>query len=137
MFFDKNTDDNNNSDDNDKSKKDVNKRVNSCFKAPSLPTYSFGKSRRFSGIHMLRNWITCGAANNTDEKAVVVVNQRKGACRVSENNMGQICKEQKLRGYEKSFDGKNYGSKKSKKEESNNFKTSGAAYKPINGPNCS
>lgn len=90
---------------------------------------------------MLRNWITCGTAN-TDEKAVVAINKRKGGrtstvTSVSENNFGQISKEQKYKGYEKSFDGIN-GSKKSKKEESNNIKTSRAAnHKPINGPNCS
>ncbi|KAL4561528.1 hypothetical protein LXL04_033695 [Taraxacum kok-saghyz] len=138
IFLDRNTDDNNNSD-SDKS----NKSVKSCFKAPSLPSYSLGKSSRFSGSrasHMLRNWITCGTAN-TDEKALVAVNQRKGGrsstvSSVPENKLGQICKEQKFRGSEKSFDGKN-GSKKSKKEDSKKFKTSGAAYKPINGPNCS
>ncbi|CAH1440920.1 unnamed protein product [Lactuca virosa] len=120
MFFNKNTDDSNNSN-NDKHKKG-----------------------RFSGSrasHMLRNWITCGTAN-TDEKAVVAINKRKSGrtstvTSVSENNLGQISKEQKYKGYEKSFDGIN-GSKKSKKEESNNIKTSGAAnHKPINGPNCS
>lgn len=143
IFFNKNTDDSNNSN-NDKHKKGGNKSVNSCLKASALPFYLFGKSGRFSGSrasHMLRNWITCGTAN-TDEKAVVAINKRKGGrtstvTSVSENNFGQISKEQKYKGYEKSFDGIN-GSKKSKKEESNNIKTSRAAnHKPINGPNCS
>ncbi|KAI3739496.1 hypothetical protein L2E82_29902 [Cichorium intybus] len=145
-LLDKNTNDNNSN--NNKNKKSGNKRVNSCFKASPLPTYSFGKSGFFSGSRaslMFRNWITCGTAN-TDEKAVVAINKWKGGrtAMVSsvsdksseENNLGQICKEKKLSGYEKSFDGIN-GSKKSKKEESHKFKSSGAAYKPVNGPNCS
>lgn len=147
-LLDKNTNNNNNSNSKSKSKKGGNKSVTSCFEAPPSPTYSFGKPSRFLGSrasHMFRNWITCGTAN-AHETAVVVVNRRNGSrtSRVSldsenngkEYNMGQICKEQKLRGFEKSFDTKD-GSKKSKKEDSNSFKTFPPAYKPVNGPNCS
>ncbi|KVI00612.1 Protein of unknown function DUF966 [Cynara cardunculus var. scolymus] len=134
-LLDKNTNNNNN---NSKSKKGRNK---SATKAPPSPTYSFGKPRRISGsraTHMFRNWITCGTAN-THETALVVVNRRNGSTASTENNeynSGQVCKDRKLRGFEKSFDTKE-GSKKSKKEDPNNIKTFAAAYKPVNGPNCS
>ncbi|GJX30973.1 ribonuclease H-like domain-containing protein [Tanacetum coccineum] len=95
-----------------------------------LPTYSLGESGRLSSsraLHMFRNWFTCGT-NDTHEKAVVVINKRKGV-RTStvssvsektreENNMGPTYKEQKFRGFEKSYDGKS-GSKKSKNESRN------------------
>lgn len=128
-LLNKNINDNNNKS-NNKSKKGDNKSVTSFFKAPLPPTYSFTKSRR--KLHMFLNWITCGTAN-TDEKSVVVINKRKGAVSsVSENNMGKFCKERKLRGVDVKS-----GSKNSRQEDSNNIKTSGAAYKPVNGPNCS
>ncbi|GJW89278.1 upstream of flc-like protein [Tanacetum coccineum] len=141
--FNKNTNDNNYN--NNKCMKSGNQSVKSYFKAP-LPTYSLGESGRLSSsraLHMFRNWITCGT-NDTHEKAVVVINKRNGV-RTStvssvsektseENNMGPTYKEQKFRGFEKSYDGKS-GSKKSM-NESRNYKTSAAAYKPVNGPNC-
>ncbi|KAI7749397.1 hypothetical protein M8C21_023946 [Ambrosia artemisiifolia] len=94
---------------------------------------------------MFRNWITCGTAN-THEKAMVVIDKRNGSktSMVSpvfektgkENNVGQMCKEQKSKDFEKRFDA-NDGSKKSKKEDYSKLKTYGAGYKPVNGPNCS
>ncbi|XP_021978113.1 protein UPSTREAM OF FLC isoform X1 [Helianthus annuus] len=134
-----NTNDNNNNNNTNKSKKGGDTSETCCFKPPQAPTYSFRKSGRTS--RMFRNWITCGNAN-THEKAVVRINKRNGiVSSVSEMNgkeynMGQICKEQKSRGFEKRFDA-NDGSKKSKKEDSNSVKSFGAGYKPISGPNCS
>lgn len=142
-FFNKNTNDNNYN--NNKCMKSGNQSVKSYFKAP-LPSYSLGESGRLSSsraLHMFRNWITCGT-NDTHEKAVVVINKRKGV-RTStvssvsektseENNMGPTYREQEFRGFEKNYNGKS-GSKKSK-NESCNYKTSAAAYKPFNGPNC-
>ncbi|KAI3826894.1 hypothetical protein L1987_00954 [Smallanthus sonchifolius] len=139
-FYETFLNDNNN---NNNSKKGCDKSETGCFKTALSPTYSFRKSGRKS--RMFRNWITCGTAN-THEKAVVVINRRNGSrsstvSSVSEkngkeNNREQICKEQKLRGFEERFD-TNDGSKKSKKDDSGNLKTYGAAYKPVNGPNCS
>ncbi|XP_076904433.1 protein SOSEKI 1-like [Bidens hawaiensis] len=128
---------------NNRSKKGGDKSEISYLNIVQSPNYSYKKSGQKSGMFL--NWITCGTAN-THEKAVVVINKRN--CSVpstvssvsekcgNENNMGQICKEQKLRGSEKRFD-TNDRSKKSKKEDSINLKTFGAAYKPVNGPNCS
>ncbi|PWA98175.1 hypothetical protein CTI12_AA021450 [Artemisia annua] len=142
-FLNKNTNDNNYN--NNKCMKSGNQRVKSYFKAP-LPSYSLGESGRLSSsraLHMFRNWITCGT-NDTHEKAVVVINKRKGV-RTStvssvsektseENNTGPTYKEQEFRDFEKNYNGKT-GSKKSK-NDSRNYKTSAAAYKPVNGPNC-
>ncbi|KAK1413374.1 hypothetical protein QVD17_35146 [Tagetes erecta] len=134
------TDDNNNNNNNTNSNSNNNNKGESGFvKAALSPTYSFRKSGRRSG--MFRNLISCGTAN-AHEKALVVINKRNG--RISyvsekngkESNMRQICKEQKLGGFEKRFE-TNDGSKKSKKEDSGKLKTFAAAYKPVNGPNCS
>lgn len=149
-LLNKNMNDNNsnNNKSNSKSKKGGVKSVESCIKDRQLPTYSPERSS-FQGSrasHMFRKWITCKTAN-TNETAVVVINKRKGS-RIStvssfsenisnENDVELICKEQKFADFEKSFNGK-MGSKKSKEEsKSNTTKTYGAAYKPVNGPNCS
>ncbi|XP_076911178.1 protein SOSEKI 1-like [Bidens hawaiensis] len=126
-----------------KSKKGGDKSEISYLNTVQPPNYSYRKSGQKSGMFL--NWITCGTAS-THEKAVVAINKRNCSIpstvssvsekRGNEKNTGQICKEQKLRDFEKRFD-TNDRSKKSKKEDSHNLKTFGAAYKPVNGPNCS
>ncbi|KAL8204410.1 hypothetical protein R6Q57_010033 [Mikania cordata] len=134
---------NNNMKNNSEGEKGGVKSEARCFKADLSSSYSFRKSGQKS--RMFRNWITCGTAN-THENAVVLINKRNGSITSTvssvskkngkEDNTRQICKKQSLRGFEKSFD-TNEGSKKSTKEDSTKLKTFGAAYKPVNGPNCS
>uniref|UniRef100_A0A5B7AWE6 SOSEKI DIX-like domain-containing protein n=1 Tax=Davidia involucrata TaxID=16924 RepID=A0A5B7AWE6_DAVIN len=118
----------------------------------------FTKSKSYSSTgpsHMFRNLIKCGAVD-TNEAAMIMINRRnKNSLNVSTNNMkketAEICKGDKLGGSERNFgiswnqhnhtarmscDGPK-GSKKNRKSEFSDQKPVSAAYKPVNGPNCS
>ncbi|KAA8515740.1 hypothetical protein F0562_018649 [Nyssa sinensis] len=138
--------------------KNNNKKASTPVSSMSSSPWShspFTKSKGHSGgaSQMLRNLIKCGTADINES---ATVNRRRRNKKVSvnkqSNSMAEICKAEKLGGSSermfgtpwnehrhsarKSFDGVK-GTKNNRKSEMSDQKPVSAAYKPVNGPNCS
>ncbi|KAK3024633.1 hypothetical protein RJ639_043257 [Escallonia herrerae] len=126
--------------------------------SPASEASYFAKSRSYSNgaSHMFRSLITCGAVDTNDTAMVMINRRNKTGLNMPTNNKplintAEIFKGEKWGGYEringnqkqqqnserKSWEGVKKGSKKNMKSEVSNQKTVSAAYKPVNGPNCS
>ncbi|KAK2988075.1 hypothetical protein RJ640_002016, partial [Escallonia rubra] len=126
--------------------------------SPASEASYFAKSRSYSNgaSHMFRSLITCGAVDTKDTAMVMINRRNKAGLNTPTNNKplintAEIFKGEKWGGYEringnqkqqqnserKSWEGVKKGSKKNMKSEGSNKKTVSAAYKPVNGPNCS
>ncbi|KAK3020159.1 hypothetical protein RJ639_003057 [Escallonia herrerae] len=125
--------------------------------SPASEASFFSKSKSYSNgaSHMFRSLITCGAVD-TNDTAMVMINRRNKTTGLNMPtqpliNTAEIFRGEKCGGFErinenqkqqqnserKSWEVVKKGSKKNMKSEVSNQKTVSAAYKPVNGPNCS
>ncbi|XP_059651768.1 protein SOSEKI 1-like [Cornus florida] len=117
---------------------------------------SFNKSKSYSNgaSQVFRNLITCGAVDTKDSTMAMINRRDRSSLSVfNSDSTPLICKGEKVGGSERIFgtpcnqihhhhsarrscDG-GKSSKKNKESEFSNTKPNFAAYKPVNGPNCS